>query len=93
MYLATSTGEKVFVWRVPAKDLKHFKNIDARFTMSEGDKTKKVRKIEGLAPLSRLQVDSLFGERQRIICTIDKSHTATGLLTASVSPRGQLLEA
>ena len=66
MYLATSTGEKVSVWRLPAKELKHFnKNIDARCTMSEGGKTG--RKVEELGPLYRSQVDYLFGERQRNI--------------------------
>ena len=62
-YLATSTSESVSVWRLPEKDLNHAnKNIDARFTMSEEEETKMVRRsVEGVGPLIRLLVDCLLG--------------------------------
>ena len=61
-YLATSNGENVSVWRLPAKDLKHSnKNMDARVTMPEDEETKEVGKsVERVGYLYRLQVEWLF---------------------------------
>ena len=75
-YLATSTGETVSVWRLPEKDLNHAnKNLDARFTMSEEEETKKVgRNVEGLWLLDRLQVDCVVWERQRGQLIIQSNH-------------------
>ena len=62
-YLATSNGENVSVWRLPAKDLKHSnKNMDARVTMPEEEETKKVgRSVEGVGIFIDCRSNGFFG--------------------------------